>query len=164
MYLLFYFDGGEIWFCPEGWCVLGAQFLEITVVFALFKGLPENSIDGPIVHIIGLVVCVLVLAVSFFLLAHKHTLYISHVNPTSEKDVLAWYQTVTGVESPPLGTAADSAFAEWYTKIFGPQTESQPIVVRWAKKMAAEIWNDARLAFAESIRKQSILRVKTHRI
>lgn len=155
---------GQIWFSIEGWCVLGAQFLEMGVVFALFYGLPKGSIDGPLVHIIGLALCVALLAASFFILAHKHTLYINHVNPSSEKDVLAWYQTITGVESPPLATAADAAFAEWYTKLFGEQKEPQPIVVRWAKKMAAEIWNDARLAFADAIKKQSVLRVKTHGI
>lgn len=143
--------------------MIAAQALEIAVVFAIFYGLPEDTIDGPLVHIIGLAVCALVLSISFFLLAHKHTTYIKHVKPTTEKDVLDWYQTVTGVESPPLATASDQAFADWYNKLY-PNNQSQVVVVRWAKKMAAEIWHDARVTFANEIKRQSVLRTKTNGI
>lgn len=102
--------------------------MDIAVVFLIFYMLPISTIDGPLVHIIGLVICVLILGVCFFLLSHKHTLYISHVNPTSEKEVLDWYATQTGVDSPPLATAADSAFAEWYNKLHGGNCNSTYLV------------------------------------
>lgn len=152
----------QIWTSVEGWCVLLAQALEIAVVFAIFYGLPDNTIDGPFVHIIGLAVCVLVLGISFFLIAHKHTMYIKYVKPTSEEDVLKWYQTITGVSSPPLATATDAAFVEWYNKVYPNNSQSSAVVLRWAKKMATEIWYDARVAFASAIRSQSVLRVKTN--
>lgn len=115
---LFNIHNGSIWASVEGWCILGAQFIDMGVVFVLFKALPKNAIDGPLVHIIGLAICVFLLGTAFFVLSHKHTLYIHNVNPTSDKDVLNWYATITGVDSPPLGTATDAAFAEWYNKVY----------------------------------------------
>lgn len=87
---------------------------------------------GAIVHLIGLLVCVLIMAAAFFILAHKQTTYLLRIIPTKDDDVYSWYASYRGCIKPPSPNANDEALAKWFLQLY-------PSAVPEGKKLEPEL-------------------------